>query len=562
MVISVNYSEARATRENGAPVPGGNGKSPKAAPLLAAALNALPQTVAIIDANGLIASVNDAWRRYADENGMRWPRYGIGYNYLSIVDKAAQDGDPALEEMARGIRRVLDGSADSFRMEYSCESASCFFQLQVTAFEHAGARHALVSHENITLRKLSVDDSHGAKWVAESTRREEEGRREPAEHRRRIAQAVADTLAIASSSRQIEDAFEVVAERARDVFESQAAAIYNAEERWDRPILMAGCGSITTASQNGKSPVHPSILARAIADRCGVGVPDVRNDAGLLLVGARTGSSQPGYRALLVAPIQRKDKLYGYLALFYAEPHQFGEDDSELAHLFGQQVTLALENAELRSHAERAAVENERNRLARDLHDAVTQTLFSASVVAEALPRVWERDPVEGRRALEELRLWTRGALAELRTLLMELRPAALIDKPLPDLIRQLTEAAATHLRLPAICELSAEAEPPTEVKLALYRIAQEALNNMIKHSGASRVEVLYRASPRGIDLSVTDDGRGFDLDRHTPGQMGLGIMRERAEHVGARLAIRSAPGEGTEVRVEWRPRGRKKLYE
>ena len=133
--------------------------------------------------------------------------------------------------------------------------------------------------------------------------------------------------------------------------------------------------------------------------------------------------------------------------------------------------------------AGREAIAGERNRLARDLHDAVTQTLFSASVVAEALPRVMERDPEEGRRALEELRQWTRGALAEMRTLLLELRPAALIEKTLADLIRQLTEVAATRARVTISFESDCECELPDEVKLAFYRIAQEALNNMVKHS-------------------------------------------------------------------------------
>ena len=110
--------------------------------------------------------------------------------------------------------------------------------------------------------------------------------------------------------------------------------------------------------------------------------------------------------------------------------------------------------------------------------------------------------------------------------------------------------------------QIVAEVEPPTEVKLALYRIAQEALNNMAKHSNASHLEVRYLALPQGLELAILDDGRGFDLDSRSPGQMGLSIMRERAEHIGATLTIRSAPGEGAEVRVEWRPRGKNKLHE
>jgi signal transduction histidine kinase len=325
---------------------------------------------------------------------------------------------------------------------------------------------------------------------------------------------------------------------------------------------MAGSTTLQKSARKPESPIPSSILAKAIASRRGVFVNDVWESSTASETDELEPERQPEYRALLVTPIHRKEKLFGYLVLFYAEPRESCDDDRELGHLFGQQVTLALDNAELRSHAEKAAIENERNRLARDLHDAVTQTLFSASVVAEALPRVWERDPAEGRRALEDLRLWTRGALAELRSLLMELRPSALIEKPLPDLIRQLSEAAGPRLGIPVVCHLTSEAEPPAEVKLCLYRVAQEALNNIAKHSFASQVEIQYLALPHAVELTVVDNGRGFDVDRRSPGQLGLTIMRERTRHVRAKLAVRSAPDAGTEVRVEWRPRERKDSHE
>jgi signal transduction histidine kinase len=114
----------------------------------------------------------------------------------------------------------------------------------------------------------------------------------------------------------------------------------------------------------------------------------------------------------------------------------------------------------------------------------------------------------------------------------MELRPTAhreAVTRP----IRQLGEAAATRLYIPVVCHITAEAEPPTGVKLSLYRIAQEALHNMAKHSRASHVEIRYLALPRGVQLAIVDDGRGFDFDRRSPGQMGLGTMRER-EQIGA----------------------------
>src|SRR4029079_12768400 len=139
---------------------------------------------------------------------------------------------------------------------------------------------------------------------------------------------------------------------------------------------------------------------------------------------ARLASLFSRYGALLVVPLLVKDEIYGAIALYYQKPHEFTREETELAVAFGDQAALAIENARLRTQAERMAAAAERNRLARDLHDAVTQTLFSTSLIADVLPRLWERDQNTARRRLEELRLLTRGALAEMRALLLELRPA------------------------------------------------------------------------------------------------------------------------------------------
>lgn len=211
---------------------------------------------------------------------------------------------------------------------------------------------------------------------------------------------------------------------------------------------------------------------------------------------------------------------------------------------------------ELRTQAEQIAVANERSRLARDLHDAVTQTLFSASVIADVLPRIWERNPVEGKKRLEELRQLSRGALAEMRTLLLELRPSALLEANLADLLRQLAASIASRARVDVGVHVEGQAELAPEVKVSLYRIAQEALNNVAKHSGASEAHVNLvvhpdaGAAPR-VRLSVTDNGSGFDPSISRPTHIGLDIMRERAAAIGARLRIHSQPGKGTEVCAE-----------
>jgi two-component system nitrate/nitrite sensor histidine kinase NarX len=216
------------------------------------------------------------------------------------------------------------------------------------------------------------------------------------------------------------------------------------------------------------------------------------------------------------------------------------------------QAAVAIENARLYEQAQELAVVQERNRLARDLHDAVTQTLFSASLIADVLPRLWERDPDEGRHRLEELRELTRGALAEMRTLLLELRPAALADAGLGDLLRQLAESITGRARVPVTVAVEGQRPLPLDVKVALYRIAHEALNNVAKHAGASQATVSLCCQPKQIELRVSDDGRGFDSESIPPESLGLGIMRERAEDIGATLTVESEIEHGTEVMVVW----------
>ncbi len=219
---------------------------------------------------------------------------------------------------------------------------------------------------------------------------------------------------------------------------------------------------------------------------------------------------------------------------------------------------LLHQEIEQRQRAEQAlaqkaaeeAVISERNRLARDLHDAVTQTLFSTSLLAEVIPELWNINPEEARRRLEELRQLARGALAEMRTLLLELRPSALTDTALPDLLRQLTEAVVGRARIPVELAIDGECCVDPEIQVAVYRIAQEALNNVVKYSRATQVNVSLRLRSDSLLLSVLDNGVGFDPGRVTANHLGLRIIRERAEAIGARLSIYSEPGEGTQVTV------------
>ncbi len=281
--------------------------------------------------------------------------------------------------------------------------------------------------------------------------------------------------------------------------------------------------------------------------------PVVREAAAYTEGPFKDGLIRAGWRLVVSVPLMAKGRTLGAINLVSRTRRAVTPDEFNLLAAIGQQVGVAVENARLYEEAERAAAAAERSRLARELHDAVTQTLFSASLIADVLPRLWERNPDEGRRRLTELRQLTRGALAEMRALLLELRPSALADANLPDLLRQLAEAATGRARIAIQVDVQGGCSLPPDVQIALYRIAQEALNNVARHSGASAASVCLRLPPAAdaVELTIADDGRGF-ATAAAGDHFGLDIMQERAQAIGATLHVDSAPGQGTRVTVVW----------
>ncbi len=254
----------------------------------------------------------------------------------------------------------------------------------------------------------------------------------------------------------------------------------------------------------------------------------------------------------LGVPLMAGGRVIGLLAFIHLQPGYYRVKTQELAQVFANQAAIAMENARLYQESRKAAVLEERTRLAGELHDSVTQTLYTSSLIAETLPDVWQRHPEEALRTLGDLRDLTQGALAEMRTLLLELRPGALAGLKLSELLHQLTAAMSARTDLPITTTVSGERSLPEDAKIALYRIAQEALNNISKHARASQAWVSLQSDANAATLRIRDNGRGFDPGAVSPHQMGLSIMRERAEAIGAALTVDSQPEQGTEVVVTW----------
>jgi PAS domain S-box-containing protein len=383
-----------------------------------------------------------------------------------------------------------------------------------------------------------------------------EERTQEIERRRQVAESLRDIMTILNSNRPLSEILDSIVAQACRLLGTDAGAMYRLEDQEELLSIQAARGlDAEDAARDipvGAAAMRQVALACqhvAIASAAPHSAVDPTFEAELRAHLARLSQR---YSAFLAVPLMVKDGVYGVIALYYREPREFSHEDLELATAFGDQAALAIENARLRSQVEQSAVAAERSRLARDLHDAVTQTLFSTSLIADVLPRLWDRNTVEARRRLDELRQLTRGALAEMRTMLLELRPSSLTEVGLPELLRQLAEATTGRARVPVALVVEGQCQLPPDVQIALYRIAQEALNNVARHASASRAAIHLCCHAERLELRIGDDGQGFDPTSVALEHLGLRIMRERAEAFGATLRIDSQPGRGTEIAVAW----------
>jgi signal transduction histidine kinase len=259
-----------------------------------------------------------------------------------------------------------------------------------------------------------------------------------------------------------------------------------------------------------------------------------------------------GRQGYVGAPMRAKGQVVGVLSIIGVEGQQFSAEEVALLASIADQIGVAVENARLFQQAERVAVIEERQRLARELHDSVTQSLYSATLLTETARRsAAAHDLARTQSYLEELGDITQQALKEMRLLVYELRPPMLEQEGLVGALQGRIDAVEGRAGIQARLFVEGEIAPEPLVEEALYRISQEALNNALKHAAAASVYIRIRAYDDRIEMRVVDDGQGFDVQAaRERGGMGLTTMRERADQIGGALNVRSAPGKGTTVRV------------
>jgi signal transduction histidine kinase len=267
-------------------------------------------------------------------------------------------------------------------------------------------------------------------------------------------------------------------------------------------------------------------------------------------------AAHPQMRSFLGVPIVAASGIVGALYLTdKVGAEEFDGSDQQLIEMLAVHAAIAIEKTSLYERSRELSIVEERNRLARELHDSVTQKLFGLTLTAEAAATVIDRDPAEAKAQLQRLQQLTRGAMEELRSLIFELRPPAAESEGLATALRkhvdvlQRVHGHAVELRV------EGDAEPADDGRRAgeVLRIAQEALQNALRHADATRVDVRLEGDDGRLRLAVADDGVGFDPAE--PGlrarRLGLTSMEERARALGGTLTIESHPGAGTTVALE-----------
>lgn len=382
------------------------------------------------------------------------------------------------------------------------------------------------------------------------------------ERRRQVAEGLRETMSVVNSSQSLDMVLDTTLDQIYRLLDADSAVIFRLEEKLvEEEAIVA---RLTTKNPpDGFREVDEvslsfSDLNQKILDR----KPLVLDDISAENVENHYSSSsmrrlgrvvQENFGSSISVPLIVGSELYGVIILYYERRRKFPEEDLSLATTFADQASLAIENARLNKKVEEAAIAEERNRMARELHDSVTQSLYSVTLFAEAAKRLADQgDLGQVSSHLENVERTSQQALKEMRLLIYQMRGAKKRNCCFEDRIKGRLETVERRSGVESSIEVKGNPELTEGEVEQLYLITQEALNNAQKHAQATRVKVSLDALKNGIGLKVEDNGHGFDPEEaRKSGGMGLENMRERAEKIGATLSVESELGKGTAVSLE-----------
>ena len=418
------------------------------------------------------------------------------------------------------------------------DGTSFHVEIQGSQFSYAGQPHLLAVIRDVTehVRTEQLLEQHVEKRTEELTTL------------LRVSQQMTSTL-------DFDELLEQVLTEMERVMKCTAAGVLTLEDGQLRAVCYRGPASQETVTRRRLSIDQWGELWTTMAKGETLTVGDIQADTPLAQtyrqVARHFGGELSYVRTWMGIPLIVGGHTIGALSIEHDQPHAYTSSQAAMALAIANQAAIAIKNARLYRQARLLAVMEERQRMARELHDSVSQALYSIALGTHTALALLEREnPVRAAKPLEYVLSLTDAALAEMRALIFELRPDALEKEGLVAALSRHAEAIATRHHLAVETVFCEEPSGPVDVKEALYRIAVESMNNAVKHAKATRISLRLQTQDGITTLEVHDDGAGFDPRGEYPGHLGLRSMRERADQVGAALEIESTPGHGARVKV------------
>lgn len=358
------------------------------------------------------------------------------------------------------------------------------------------------------------------------------------------------------STLDLEPLLLLILDKLKEVIDYSGAAIQILQN--DALVMQASRRPDAEAAQIkvNYQPDHIATIQAMLETQRPVYIADLRKDEDLVEAyesasGAPLDKTFPYIRSWMGVPLTVRDRVLGMLSLAHRQIGYYEEKDAQLAQAFADQAAIAIHNAELYQQAQTTAVADERSRIARELHDSVTQAIYSVTLYADATRLALEDGELDVvAENLNELRAMAREAMLDMRLLIFELRPPVLEEEGLVTALQTRLEAVEARSGIHADFHTSGERRLPLSLETELYRIAQEALTNVVKHARAKQINISLRFDEAQVCLEIEDDGVGFDTAVGHSGGMGLRGIQERVEKIGGDLLVQSAPGQGTILRI------------
>jgi signal transduction histidine kinase len=354
-----------------------------------------------------------------------------------------------------------------------------------------------------------------------------------------------------TSRRSVREVLQTIVASARRLLDARYAALGVPDADGGFAEFLAAGITDEQWAAIGPLPRQHGLLGVMLRDPRPVRLPDIRAHPEF----GWWPAAHPELTDFLGMPIMDGDEILGELFLANKmAPGGFTGDDEELLRVLAAHAAIALVNARLYERSRELSILEERHRIARELHDSVTQKLFSMRLTADAIAALRGQDPQRATAELETVRRLATEVTSELRAIVVGLQPADLAGDGLDVALRKQAElldrahGAAVRFRGCPVPRMAAEREE------AVYRIAQEALHNALRHGAPRRVDIELSNGNGVLALTISDDGRGFDVggaEAQARRRLGLASMRDRARAAGGRLTVNSRPGAGTTVRLE-----------